>query len=357
MQLTKVQLQNFRNYNKAEVNLSSDLVLILGENASGKTNFLESIYYLSTLYSFRAPDSSLTNLQADFFSIKGANQAHEYEVVVEKSPKTRRGLKIDAVKVKKPAWSSFQTVLFEPSDLNLFTLGPSMRRRYLNQAISQKDKIYAADMASLEHVLKQKTALLKEIAENRAKSSQLMFWNEQLEQISSRIKEARAFFLDFLQARFEEVYKNLTGFGSSFAVEYKTQPVTLESLKVHIEAEVWAGICLIGPHRDDFLVKKDSGPNIYNSSRGELRSQVLAMKLLQAEYLSDKEKPGTSEAVPGRPVILLDDVFSELDETRRAKLIENLSGNQIFITSTEEHHLPKLKSDAQILKVENNQIK
>ena len=346
MQLTKIQLQNFRNYKKVEVSLNSGLVLILGENAAGKTNFLEGINYLSTLRSFRAPDSLLVNTGADFFSIQGSNKSHEFEVVVQVRPNIRRGLKAGGVKVKRPVWSAFRTVLFEPTDLNLFSLGPSIRRRYLNQTILQKDKIYAADLASLEHVLKQKTALLRDILENKADRNQLGFWNEQLSELAMRVAKSRRIFLDFLQERLEEVYKRLTGFPSKFTIEYKNQPATPEALKTHEEAEIRSGVCLIGPHRDDFMIKKDGELNIYNSSRGELRSQVLTIKLLQAEYLSDAEKP----------IILLDDVFSELDEPRRTKLIENLAGSQIFITSTEEHHLPKLKSDVQILKVENNII-
>jgi DNA replication and repair protein RecF len=148
--------------------------------------------------------------------------------------------------------------------------------------------------------------------------------------------------------------ERLTGFKDLVVLEYQSSTTsldreeflqTLESLELR---EIASNKNLLGPHRDDFVLKKNKELNIYNSSRGELRAQILALKLLQAEYLSEGEV---------KPVILLDDVFSELDETRRTKLMENLQGHQIFITSTEEHHLPKLDKDALILHVENNEMK
>ncbi|MBI3952671.1 MAG: DNA replication and repair protein RecF [Candidatus Doudnabacteria bacterium] len=344
--IRRVKFENFRNYKKAEAEIRSDLVLILGKNGSGKTNFLESLFYLSNLYSFRAPDLALVKTEETFFALEAEDDRHRFEVVVETVPRVRRGNKIDGVKTKRTAWNSFGSVLFIPNDLNLFILGPGARRSFLNQTIVQKDKIYASSLAGLDHVLKQKTALLNDILAGKENPGALDFWNEQLCELSTVITEARRGFLDFFRIRFAEVYAKLTGFDNIFGIEYKSQPISLEILKAHEQAEIGSGSCLIGPHRDDFVIKKDGQLNIYNSSRGELRSQILTMKLLEAEFLAGRDKP----------VILLDDVFSELDEIRRAKLIENLSGSQIFITSTEEHHLPKLASSAQIFKVEDNGI-
>lgn len=344
--IKKVQLENFRNYKKAEVSLTSDLVLILGNNAAGKTNFIESLYFISNLKSFRSPDLLLANSEADHFTIKVATDKDQLEVVVQTKPMVKRVLKSNGQRIKKTTWQPYRTVLFAPNDLNLFILGPTARRKYLNEVLAQKNKIYAASLASLEHVLKQKAALLNDIFNNKADVADLLVWNEQLIELSNRIVSVRQEFFAFLEQRFPETYKNLTGFSNKFSIEYKTQNITLENLKAHEQAEIRSGQNLIGPHRDDFILRKDGESNVYNSSRGELRSQVLTVKLLQAEYLSDKE----------RPLVLLDDVFSELDEIRRAKLIESLSGSQIFITSTEEHHLPKLTKNVQLLKVENNSI-
>ena len=344
-------LENFRNYSKISVSTDADLVLILGENAAGKTNFLESIYFLSRLKSFRAPDELLIKQGEDFFGLKGAVGSRQLEVVMQKSPSTKRGYKIDGQKTPKSLWQAFRNVLFVPGDLNLFILGPSARRKFLDDILAQKNKEYALALVSLDHVLKQKSALLEALNQGQGDLNQLDFWNDQLAEFSETIAEARQGFVDFLTSRFSQTNQSLTGFGSKFSVEFKTQANTkqgfLEKLGLLREAEIRSQMNLVGPHRDDFTLAKDGVLNIYNSSRGELRMQILALKLLQAEFLSDGEN---------KPIILLDDVFSELDETRRTKLIENLQGHQIFITSTEEHHLPKFTKAVLVLKVENNGI-
>src|SRR3989338_693145 len=401
MRLTQITLDNFRNYSKAEVAINSDLVLILGENASGKTNFLESIYYLSALRSFRAADQVLVKKGEDFFRVgarmhsappptqgtgspfmsipeartwgeigdldrghdripdpgsgSGTRQVRdglELEAIVQTKPVLRRAFKINGQKVSRQLWRSFAAVLFIPPDLNLFSLGPSLRRRFLDETLAQTFSEYAADLVSLDYVLKQRKALLEQLFERRAQESELGLWDEQLAEISVKIDAARSVLAEFLKQGLPGILKNLTGFENKFEIEYAPAAPSKEEFLGQLRKlrpqEIRLGQNLAGPHREDFMFKKDGEQNLNNSSQGELRAQVLALKLLEARFLDQHRKP---------PIILLDDVFSELDETRRAKLLENLSGHQIFITSTEEHHLPKLAEDAQVLKVEENQIK
>lgn len=353
MSVKKVNLINFRNYTKAEVETNSNLVLILGNNATGKTNFLESIYYLSRLKSFRAPDQFLVRNSANFFTIQGTVKEKQLEAVVQIYPSTKRQFKIDGVKTKKSFWQSFRTVLFVPNDLNLFILGPVARRKLMDEILSQKSKEYELALVSLDHVLVQKAALLEQINQGMGDVVQLDFWNEQLAEAGLKIFELRQQLSDFINERFNLVQKDLAGFQSSVLFNYKSQlhhlnkAELVDRLNQSQQAEIRSMKNLIGPHRDDFVLEKEGIENIYNSSRGELRSHILTLKLLQAEYLITETE---------RPVILLDDVFSELDETRRNKLIESLTGHQIFITSTEEHHLPKLNQSSLVLKVENNAI-
>lgn len=353
MGLKQVNLENFRNYQKAEVKITSDLVLILGENATGKTNFIESLYFISHLKSFRVTNEFLVNFKADHFSIRVEYKDKIFETVVMVRPALKRSFKIDGQKVSKHDWRSFRTVLFVPNDLNLFSLGPLFRRRFLNETLAQIDKIYAANLISLEHVLKQRSALLNKILNQQADFKELGFWNQQLAMLTVSISSKRRSFLGFIQDKFNQVYERVTGFKTDLEAQYKptvdeiSESVVMTKLDKYQNAEIRSGLNLVGPHREDFLILKQGLPNVYNSSRGEMRSQILALKLLQAEYLS---------TIHERPIILLDDVFSELDETRRTKLLENLSRYQIFITSTEEHHLPRLAKNVQILKVENNLI-
>ncbi|HTL39616.1 MAG TPA: DNA replication and repair protein RecF [Methylomirabilota bacterium] len=351
MRLRSISLENFRNYSKISVSIDADLVLILGDNASGKTNFLESIYFLSRLKSFRAPDELIVKQLEEYFNIEGEFGSHQMRVVVQKVPSIRRSFKINGQKVSKSVWQSFPTVLFVPNDLNLFILGPVARRKFLDEILTQKSQEYAISLVSLDHILKQKSALLEMLNQGQGDLAQLEFWNQQLAQAASVITKYRVEFIEFLRQNFDSMIEALMGKESKFKIVFKNQAETeqqyLECLRQHQEAEIRSQTNLVGPHRDDFLIEKDSTLNIYNSSRGELRTQILALKLLQAKFLTSIEQ---------KPIILLDDVFSELDETRRRKLIETLEGHQIFITSTEEHHLPNLTKDVLILKVAHNQI-
>lgn len=353
MRLTFVGLEKFRNYKKIQASVDSDLVLILGENASGKTNFLESVYFLSRLRSFRAPDNLLVKNQEDYFSLSGVYGEKRLEVSVQIQPVLKRQFKLDDQKTKRAFWKSFPVVLFVPNDLNLFHLGPILRRKFLDETLSQIDQTYGLDLESLDHILKQKAALLEQIYQGQAKPFELEVWNQELAPVAIRLTQKRQEFVDFLNQKLSGQIKELTGFNNQVQLLYKrifarTEGELVESLHSHNEAEIRSGKNLIGPHRDDFELQKDNELNLYNSSRGELRAQVLALKLLQAEYLSQTGM---------KPVILLDDVFSELDEVRRAKLLDSLSGHQIFITSTEERHLPQIAKGALILKVENDEIK
>jgi DNA replication and repair protein RecF len=335
------------------VDTDSDLVVIVGPNASGKTNFLECIYFLSRLKSFRAPDNLLVSTQEDYFKITANYNNQKLETIIQVYPKLARSFKLDDQKIRRMNWKTFATVLFVPQDLNIFDLGPSYRRKFLDQTLSQVSMQYALDLATLDHVLKQRSALFDQIVGQQASVADLAIWNTELARVSVSINKLRIKFIDFLNSKLEDTYKNLTDFGSRLKLIYKgigvsTEPEFLEKLGQYQLGEVRSGQNLYGPHRDDFIIEKDDKENIYNSSRGELRAQVLTLKLLQAEYLKSHKL---------NPIILLDDVFSELDEVRRTKLIESLSGSQIFITTTEEHHLPDLGRDAQILTAGANQLR
>ena len=353
MRLTKVSLENFRNYANVSIATDADLVLILGQNSSGKTNFLESVYYLSRLGSFRAPDVALVRRGADFFAVRGQIGEHEYEAMMQVSPKPARQCKTDGIKIKRSLWQMFRTVLFVPNDLNLFILGPIFRRKFLDETLSQQSSVYNLNLTSLEHVLKQRGALLQLLSRGEGSRTELEFWNQELARVAIAIRKDRRAFVDFLNAKFQPATVQLTGFDYECQIQFTTfaniadEAEFLAELGRLEEAEIRSNKNLLGPHRDDFIVNKDGELNIYNSSRGELRVQILALKLLQAEYLSDENQ---------KPIILLDDVFSELDELRRAKLIESLGGHQIFITSTEEHHLPKLKKETLVLTVADGQV-
>lgn len=352
--LRSIELENFRSYAKIGVDVGSDLVLVLGDNASGKTNLLEAVYYLLTLSSFRSPDNLIVKSGEGHFRVSGnLSDSVEAVVVVQTSPAVRRKYLIDGKATNRNNWALPPAVLFVPADLNLFFLGPADRRVWINRILSQTEPGYRDDLSELSRILKQKTALLNAIADGQASGSELIVFNEQLAKVSVRITEARSNFLDYLQKSFKVRYEELTGLSREYRFVYRRVKEMgfdrlVDYLNGHAQAEIASRANLIGPHRDDVSLVSGEVLVVHNSSQGELRSQLLTLKLLETGYVEER----TGRA----PIILLDDVFSELDETRRTGLTEMLHGHQIFLTTTEEHHLPKNLAGGKVLTVEKGMV-
>lgn len=352
--LKRLELENFRSYEKIGVDCDSDLVLILGDNAAGKTNLLEAVYYLLTLRSFRSPDALLAKTDTGYFQISGEfSDSVNAQVVVQVTPSLRRKCRLNGQSRVRSEWLFNPVVLFVPSDLNLFFLNPSERRRFLNQVLSQTKPGYESDIAELNRILKQKTALLALIQQGGASSAELDLWNEQLARVSVGVTAARQELVDYLEASFNSMYQQLFGTSRHFSFDYKRIKFSdfdqlLSYLNEHKSAEIASGTNLIGPHRDDLSLVADGTNTIHNSSQGEMRSQILTLKFLESNFL--EQKTGKN------PTVLLDDVFSELDEIRRGRLMQFFSNNQVFITTTEEHHLPGFNRSCKIIRLNQSNL-
>lgn len=340
MRITNLEIKNFRNYPGLDLAITSDMVVLSGPNAVGKTNLMESIYFGSLFKSFRD--------DAEFIFLQGSNQAevkiqleqngqeHLLEVFLEKRDRIYANFKIDGVKKKrKEAQGYLKVVIFEPTDVDLFTQMPEARRKYLNMVLSQKNIEYMDNLTRYKKVLTQKNRLLQDIKAGTASAEALQSWNEQLIEIGSEIIMERKNFINFLNQHISEVYASISQFHRTIDVVYETLPGdTLEETQTEFRAaleklsprEMAAGTSLIGPHRDDFDLQSEGIYLVSFSSRGEQRSQVLALKILELEYLTKEEDT---------PILLLDDVLSELDDTRRTFLLKYLQGKfQTFITTT-----------------------
>jgi DNA replication and repair protein RecF len=340
MKITNLKIKNFRNYPSLDLDITSDMVVLSGPNAVGKTNLMESIYFGSLFKSFRD--------DAEFIFLQGSNQAeikielerneqeHLLEVFLEQRDRIYANFKIDGVKKKrKEAQGYLKVVIFEPTDVDLFTQMPEARRKYMNMVLSQKSVEYMDNLANYKKILTQKNRLLQDIKAGKANSGGLQSWNDQLVDIGSRIIMERKNFINFLNQNISEVYAGISQFQRTIDVIYETLPGdTVEEIKVEFETaleklgnrEMAAGTSLIGPHRDDFDLKSEGIYLVSFSSRGEQRSQVLALKILELEYLNQEGDT---------PILLLDDVLSELDDTRRTFLLKYLQGKfQTFITTT-----------------------
>jgi len=340
MKITNIQIKNFRNYPDLDLSITSDMVVFSGPNAVGKTNLLESVYFASLFKSFRD--------DAEFIFMKGSNAAeikiaveqgkesHTIEVYLEKREKIYANFKIDGVKKKRREAQGFlNVVIFEPTDVDIFTKAPEARRKYLNMVLSQKSSAYLDNLANYKKVLSQKNRLLQDIRSGSAQPDTLVVWNEQLVDLGTEIILARKAFINFLNQNISEVYTAISQFHRTVEVVYETLDGNTAGeikeqfeiqLKRLAERESAAGTALVGPHRDDFYLQSEGLYLAPFSSRGEQRSQILALKILELEYLSHGED---------KPVLLLDDVLSELDETRRTFLLKYLQGKfQTFITTT-----------------------
>lgn len=341
MKITNLQIKNFRNYPSLDLDITSDMVVLSGPNAVGKTNLLESVYFGSLFKSFRDDAEFIflqgTNQAEVKISLEANNQEHVLEVFLEKRDRIYANFKIDGVKKKrKEAQGYLKVVIFEPTDVDLFTHMPEARRKYLNMVLSQKSIEYLDNLARYKKILTQKNKMLQDIRSGAAPSSEgLQAWNDQLVDVGSQIIMERKNFINYLNQHISEVYAGISQFHRTIEVVYETLAGdTLEEIKAEFKTaleklgnrEIAAGTSLIGPHRDDFDLQSEGIYLVSFSSRGEQRSQVLALKVLELEYLT---KEGDT------PILLLDDVLSELDDTRRTFLLKYLQGKfQTFITTT-----------------------
>lgn len=340
MRIKTIAIKNFRNYPDLELQITSDMVVFSGPNAVGKTNLLESVYFASLFKSFR-DDSEFIFMKGTSASevrmlLEKEGEEHLLEVFLEQRDKIYANFKIDGVKKKRREAQGFlKVVVFEPSDVDIFSRSPEFRRKYLNMVLSQKSVQYLEDLASYKKILAQKNKVLQGMRQFQNQDPQLETWNEQQVVVGSRIIFERKQFVRFLNQHIADIYSNISGFNRPVEVEFESLPGETEeeisdSFKTELERsakkELLLAQALVGPHRDDFFLKSEGLYLPPFSSRGELRSQVLSLKILELEYLS---------AGDDKPVLLLDDVLSELDESRRTFLLKYLTDKfQTFITTT-----------------------
>jgi DNA replication and repair protein RecF len=346
MRIKNIQIKNFRNYPNLNIAINNDVVILTGPNAVGKTNLLESVYFASLFKSFRDDTEFIFLKDCSSLEIKlnleKEEQEHTLEVFLERRDKIYANFMIDGVKKRrKEAQGYMSVVIFDPTDVDMFTKAPESRRKYLNMVLSQKNAEYLEALGSYKKALYQKNKLLQDQKAGRSNGSDLASWNDQLVNLGSFIINERKKYISFLNNSIAEIYTLISGFHRSVEVEYETlagenvEEIAAsfrQKLETVAAKEALLSTCLVGPHRDDFFLKSEGLFLSPFSSRGELRSQVLALKILELEYLSKHND---------KPILLLDDVLSELDETRRTFLLKYLQGKfQTFITTTHPLEMP-----------------
>lgn len=355
MQLISLQLENFRNYEKLEILLEENQTLaLIGQNAQGKTNLLESIAFLALGKSFRTRHSMETlGWERPHGRIKGKIKSKddetELEVFFQRQPEMRKVKKQQQLVAPKEFIGSFRIVLFTPDHMQLITGSPSLRRQYMDRALVQLDFQYLDALSTYQHLLKQRNMLLKQIQSRQAQEWELDIWDARITTEAEVLWQKREEFLVFLSRHIAGYYKDISGKEQTLSLLYESKAERFaDRLVACRDQDVRTGSTSIGPHRDDFKLELDGKDLAEFGSRGEQRSAVLSLKLAEINFIEKKSG--------ARPVLLLDDVFSELDSKRRKKLGEILEPYQSIITTTCRDHVEGLKN-AKIYEVSGGALK
>ena len=342
--IEKLLLKDFRNFENKLIEFSDTVTIIVGDNATGKTNLLEAIYLIATGKSFKAvKEEEMVGYQSEVARVKAKvtlDEEKKLEVVMTRG-KVKVGEnpeKYEIVPRKKVLNNgvskrlfdfagNLTVVLFAPQDLDLVTESPSIRRKYLDSVLSQVDREYRRSLISYEKGVRQRNKLLFRIREEGLPRSQLLFWNTLLIKNGDYIAGKRMDFIEYVNK-----FPDLTN--QNFGLVYGRSAISEERLEKYAREEIYAGKTLVGPHRDDFaftLERSDRTQKALASfgSRGEQRMGVLWLKLAELAF---------SEAETGiKPTLLLDDIFSELDHTHRDVVMDVVKNQQTVITTADPH--------------------
>lgn len=353
MRIDRLELESFRNYNRQTVDFDPRCNVIFGENAQGKTNLLEALVYLSCGRSPRArTDREMIGFDAPAARMSARVLAREREFLVQVDlfRDRRRRMSVNQVMAKNSAALSgvYQTVFFCPEDLFLIREGAAARRRFMDTALCQLRPRYAAALAEYGRAYDHKTRILRDAEERPDLLAALPEFNEQLVRFGAVLVHYRAQFAARLGEYAAVHHRECSGGKETLTIQYKTVSsvedpaanvdVLTERLRRHMEehqaAERTSRLCLSGPHKDDLLVSIDGRDAKQYASQGQTRTAALAMKLAEREIYHN--------AFGEYPVLLLDDVLSELDPRRQEFVLNRIAGGQVMITCCEDDRLPQL---------------
>lgn len=332
--ISGIRLQSFRSYENASFEFNSGVNIIVGPNASGKTNLLESILVVASGASYRASDADIVREGADWSRVDVINSESERSVKLEKlNGKINKSFVIDGKDYKRLSVDkSLPVVLFEPNNLRLINGGPERRRDYLDTILSSTVSGYSAMLRHYKRVLAQRNSLLKQI--RNASSSQLFVWNLRLSELAGQISKYRLELVKNLNSQASNTYSDLAGNKNLVEIDYVSscniksyESSLLHKLETNIANDIDRGFTGHGPHRDDLLINLNGQAAATTASRGEVRTLVLMLKVNELIELE--------RARNQKPLLLLDDVFSELDGRRRQSLTRYLEQYQTFITTTD----------------------
>lgn len=361
MYCKRITVRNFRNIEDASVSFCDGVNVLVGENAQGKTNLLEGIFYSSVGRSFRVASTSQLikfGCEAAEISLDFQDRKREQNITVRIYKDKRRHIEKNGIRAEKLSdiVGSFRAVLFCPEHLSLIKDGPSERRAYLDMAISRIYPFYIYSLQKYNNALKQRNALIKNaLTDRQTFDDTVEFWNEQLATEAAVITDMRSEFVKRAEKHIVKFFSEMTDGGEKPKVSYKGCPglkdcdysdrekvknTYLSLLSSSYEREIASGVTLFGVHRDDLdITLNGKNARIY-ASQGQQRSLALSLKLAEGEICCEETQD--------EPVFLFDDVLSELDASRRDYLVNKMQGKQVIITTCEPDALESVISGNKI---------
>jgi len=343
MILKQLSLQHFRTYTKALFSFEKTTVIV-GPNAIGKTNLIESIFFLATGKSFKSQEGELVQLGQSLARIKGEiveevtdETGETIEILFSNEERFHKKYLVNGISRRRVDFAGHLTaVLFTPSDLDLISGQPGNRRRFLDEVLEQVDREYRLALTLYTKALRQRNALLDQVQQTGIRNEKLFtYWDDLLITHGTLLAKKREDFIEFVNQRHKDFF--------SFSLTYDKSIMSRERLDKYRQAEIGSGVTLVGPQRDDVLIQmhhaeSDELVDVRSfASRGQQRLVTLELKLAQVAFLEERAKK--------QPLLLLDDIFSELDSGNITRVLTLLKGRQTIITTTHKEFLGDIGLD------------
>ena len=334
MIIESIQLKNYRNYESLELNFDRGTNILFGDNAQGKTNILESVYLCATSKSHRgSKDKDLIRFGEEESHVRLLVNKHEmpYRIDMHLKKNKPKGVAVNGLPIRKAKelLGIVNVVFFSPEDLNIIKNGPAERRRFTDLELCQLDSMYVADLSGYNHIINQRNRLLKDIGSNEKLISTLDVWDEQMVLYGVRLIRKRREFIRELNEIASEIHKNLTGGIEEIGIIYEPdadEENLGKSIQKNREKDLKWKTSSTGPHRDDFCVMVNGIDIRKFGSQGQQRTAALSIKLSEISLVRKK--------IHDEPVLLLDDVLSELDSSRQNYLLKSIHDIQTIVTCT-----------------------
>ena len=334
MNIRSIELKNFRNYENLEISFDEGTNILFGDNAQGKTNILEAAYMSGTTKSHKGSrDREMIRFGEEEAHLKTVvvRGGREYQIDMHLKKNRAKGIAIDKIPIKKASelFGLLNIVFFSPEDLNIIKNGPAERRRFLDSELCQLDRIYLADLTNYNKILAQRNKLLKDMIYRPSLSDTLPVWDMQLIETGKKIIRRRKQFVDELREIVSDIHYRISGWKEELFLKYEPNIDDIffeDELSRAKEKDKKLCQTSVGPHRDDLLFSIGDVDIRKYGSQGQQRTSALSLKLSEIELVR--------KSISDTPVLLLDDVLSELDSSRQNYLLNNISDTQTIITCT-----------------------